>query len=66
MTPETQADLIALPVQELRNLLLAEINRFTIAVEAGEDASMLKRTIAEIYALLRARESIVVEKVPLG
>ena len=65
MTPETQADLIALPVHELRNLLLTEINRFTGAVEAGEDASTLKRNIAEIYALLRARESFVVEKVPL-
>lgn len=66
MTPETQADLNALTLIELRCVLLSEINRFIQAVEAGEDARELKRNTAEIYALLKAREIIPVENVPLA
>ncbi|HTJ13311.1 MAG TPA: hypothetical protein VL547_14850 [Dinghuibacter sp.] len=64
MTPEIQANLDALSLAELRKLLLTEINRFIQAVEAGEDAAELKRHTAEIYALLLARETAPVEKVP--
>lgn len=66
MTPETQADLNALSLTELRCILLSEINRFIQAVESGEDARELKRNTAEIYALLKARETIPVENVPLA
>ena len=56
-----------LTATELRGLLLREINQFIAAVESGEDAEqlmLLKNRTAEIYALLRNKETNAVDASP--
>lgn len=64
-----KTNLESLSTNEIRSLLLQEINHFIAAVEADEgpaEVMRLKALTVEIYALLRRRETQVVEKVPQG
>lgn len=62
-----ETNLQNLTATELRGLLLREINHFIAAVEAGEDAErlmVLKNRTAEIYTLLRNKETNAVDAPP--